>query len=144
LDKDLERIEEGIRTYEKQKVFVLKGGDGGIEAPYEQAATDGNNNEDQAEDDAITDRKPSVVSLAETSSRKVSSGSSVGGDIERKESRDSGVCGSRKTSADTSNAFLDKKASRFSMAAADRKASVLSDRKASGGSVVFAPEIEFA
>jgi len=145
LEKDLERIEEGIRTYEKQKVFVLKGGDGGIEAPYEQAATDGNNNEDQAEDDAIPNRKPSVVSLAESTSRKVSSGSSVGGgDVERKESRDSGVCGSRKTSADTSNAFLEKKASRFSMAAADRKASVLSDRKASGGSVVFAPEIEFA
>ena len=36
LEKDLERIEEGIRTYEKQKVFVLKGGDGGMEAPYEQ------------------------------------------------------------------------------------------------------------
>ena len=43
LDKDLERIEEGIRTYEKQKVFVLKGGDGGIEAPYEQVILIENN-----------------------------------------------------------------------------------------------------
>ena len=53
MEKDVERIEEGIRTYEKQKVFVLKGEDG---SPILEGIDDNNN--------GAADRKESGFSVA--------------------------------------------------------------------------------
>ena len=46
MEKDVERIEEGIRTYEKQKVFVLKSEDG---SPILEGIDDNNNGADRKE-----------------------------------------------------------------------------------------------